>query len=192
MSGFLDSGSWDEDLSNLGGGLGFGGSGDGGGMGLSSATSSPGSDFSITNPAGNAAPGAGDQWDLSGGSAAPGVPGAPATTPGDPMAAINAGISASGSQMSLPGSSPDTRGAKPVTARLADALNKLGAATKGEHNPAPVQANLGLRAPSVQSAAYRGQNGLTNLVQLLMQRAQMYGPPSGGPSGGGGRGLLGM
>jgi hypothetical protein len=80
---------------------------------------------------------------------------------------------------------------QPVTARIADALGKLSKASDTSHNPAPVQAGLGLHPASPQSSAFRGQNTLTNLMQLLMQRQQQYGPP-GSSVAGGGRGLLGV
>jgi hypothetical protein len=104
------------------------------------------------------------------------------------MAAINAGINAAGTQVPLGGGA----GGKPLTEKVASALSTLGAAmNKGnEHNPAPVQANLGLRAQGPQSSAFRGENTLSSLMQLLQQRAMRYGPP--GSSTGGGRGLLGM
>jgi hypothetical protein len=165
---------------------------DPGGMNLFSSTSAP--DFSISNPT---SPGGDVPFDqtgwgspIPGTGAAPGAPGAPQDVNpnlyNDPNATVPSAKPGSG----VPDVPVVGGGGKPVTQKLADALGKLSAATAVKSNPAPVQANLGLRAQGPQSSAFRGQSTLSNLVQLLMQRQQQYGPP--GTSSGGGRGLLGV
>jgi hypothetical protein len=196
-SSSIGSGS-DADLWSVAGLLG-GGDG-GGGLDLSGATSGLSGTPNLSIPPAASTPAAAANLPV------PPIP--PTVTPGAPGTSDMPSIATPGSDLdpthyadpnatipsATPGSGKPANPAddtQPVTARIADALGKLSKASDTSHNPAPVQAGLGLHPASPQSSAFRGQNTLTNLMQLLMQRQQQYGPP-GSAVAGGGRGLLGV